>query len=175
MSLICLATAMTAEAKPLIEAFKLSALPQRGLNAWVGDGVCLVQTGMGAQRAAARIDALLSVQTGINAFINVGIAGADRPLGDVILAQSILDQESGRRWYPDLPPPAAAAHIEHCAVVTVTEPCSDYKASCVYDMEAAAIARVATEQTDLSRIHAIKVVSDNAEHPLDDFSVKNVI
>ncbi len=174
MSLICLVTAMTAEAKPLVEAFNLKAFPQRGLSAWMGDGVCLVQTGMGAQRAAARIESLLSVQVGIDAFINVGVAGGDRELGDVIIASSLLDQVSQRRWYPHLPASSVIDATNHCEVVTVTEPCRDYRNDCVYDMEAASVAKVATQHTDLSRIHAVKVISDNPSHSVEDFCVKNV-
>jgi len=174
MSLICLVTAMTAEAKPLIEAFRLKALPQRGLSAWIGDGVCLVQTGMGAQRAIARLDSLLVAQSEINAFINVGVAGGDRDLGEVVLASCIKDQSTGRRWYPQLPPQSATHDVDHCEVVTVSEPSDDYRENCVYDMEAAAVVHVASQHTDLSRIHSVKVISDNPEHPMDDFSVKNV-
>ena len=174
MSLICLVTAMTAEAKPLIQRFNLKALPQRGLSAWIGDDICLVQTGMGTQRAAARLEALLSVQTGINAFINVGIAGGDRDLGDVILASSTQDHTTKRRWYPQLPPTNAVNSIDHCEVVTVAQPCTNYKTDCVYDMEAAAIFQVGVRHTDLSRIHSVKVISDNPSHPMDEFSVKNV-
>ena len=165
---------MTAEAKPLIQRFNLKALPQSGLSAWIGDGVCLVQTGMGAQRAAARLDALLSVQSGINAFINVGIAGADRALGEVVYASSVLDQTTERRWYPHLPPKNVVTSVEHCEVITVAKPCADYRTDCAYDMEAAAVFEVATKHTDLSRIHSVKVISDNPSHPMDDFSVKNV-
>jgi len=144
---------MTAEARPLVDAFRLRALPQRGLDAWIGDGVCLVQTGMGAQRAAARLSALLTVQTGIDAFINVGVAGGDRPIGEVILADTILDNTSGKRWFPHLPPMHIASDVNNCSVVTVTEPCNEYRPDCVFDMEAAATAAVATQHTDLSRLH----------------------
>lgn len=174
MPLICLVTAMTAEAKPLIQRFNLKALPQSGLSAWKGDGVCLVQTGMGVQRAAARLDALLSVQSGINAFINVGIAGGDKELGEVVLASSVVDKATDRRWYPHLPPNNIVDSIDHCEVTTVAKPCTNYQADCVYDMEAAAVFRVATQHTDISRIHSVKVISDNPSHPMDDFSVKNV-
>ena len=174
MSLICLVTAMTAEAKPLIRHFNLEALPQSGLSAWKGDGVCLVQTGMGAQRAAARLDALLSVQLGITAFINVGIAGGDRELGEVILASSVVDKTTDRRWYPQLPPSSVVDFVDHSEVVTVATPCTNYRTDSVYDMEAAAVTRVASQHTELSRIHTVKVISDNPSHPLDDFSVKNV-
>jgi len=152
---------MTAEAKPLIQQFNLQALPQRGLSAWKGDGVCLVQTGMGAQRAAARLDALMSVQSGITAFINVGIAGGDRELGDVILASSVVDKATDRRWYPHLPPHSVVGSVDHCEVVTVAKPCTNYRADAVFDMEAAAITQVASQHTELSRIHTVKVISDN--------------
>lgn len=217
MSLICLVTAMTAEAKPLVEAFNLKPLPQKGLRAWTGDGVCLVQTGMGQQRAEARIDALLTVQLGINAFINVGIAGGDRAIGDVIIASSVQDKISGRIWYPHLPPKSLTSAatspdfnkaannkrepytevantvntntsdlnsvgpsmvdpntVDHCAVISVPEPCDNYRKDCVYDMEASAVTRTVLQHTDLSRIQTVKVISDNPTNPLDDFSVKNV-
>jgi len=177
MSLICLVTAMTAEAKPLVEAFNLKPLPQKGLSAWIGDGVCLVQTGMGQQRAEARIDALLAIQQGINAFINVGIAGGKRDLGDVIIASSVQDKLSGKIWYPHLPPKSIKQNtvsVDHCAVVSVPEPCDHYRTDCVYDMEAAAVTRTVLQHTDLSRIQTVKVISDNPDNPLDDFSVKNV-
>jgi len=174
MSLICLVTAMTAEARPLVDEFQLSALPQRGLNAWIGDGVCLLQTGMGAQRAAARIDTLLSVQSGINAFVNVGIAGGNHPLGSVVLADTIIDNSTGKQWFPHLPPHPVASDLANCAVISVAEPSSDYRNDSVFDMEAAAVIKIASQHTDLSRIQAIKVVSDNHDQPLSNFSVKDV-
>ena len=174
MPLICLIAAMTAEAKPLIQRFNLKPTPQRGLGIWKGDGVCLVQTGMGAQRVAARLDSLFKVQSDISAFINVGIAGGDRELGEVVLASSVVDKSTERRWYPHLPPKTVVGSVDHCEVATVAKPCTNYQANSVFDMEAAAICRVATQHTDLSRIHSIKVISDNPDHPMDDFSVKNV-
>ncbi len=206
MSLVCLITAMTAEARPLIESFNLKALPQKGLSAWVGEGVCLVQTGMGQQRAESRIDALLANQLGISAFINVGIAGGKRQLGDVIIASSVHDQLSGKTWYPHLPPSSvlstansstisstnfsddssedafadtfeneqASCAVDHCAVISVPEPCEHYRSDCVYDMEASAVINTTSKHTDLSRIQTVKVISDNPDNPLDDFSVKNV-
>lgn len=184
MAITCLVTAMTAESKPLIEAFGLTPVPQRGLSAWTGDHLCLLQTGMGAQRAAARLETLMSIQTGIDAFINVGIAGGDRPIGRVVLASSVHDYTTGRRWYPHLPPQmgATSAHPsteqslteDYCEVVTVAEPSTQYQKNCVFDMEAAAVVKAATQYTDLSRIQCVKVVSDNPENPIDDFSVKNV-
>jgi len=174
MPLVCLVVAMTAEARPLVDAFHLHALPQRGIDAWIGDGVCLLKTGMGSQRAEARLTALLALQSGINAFINVGVAGGKRNIGDVILADSIINNSSGKRWFPHLPPLPIANDIANCSVVTVVEPCSDYRTDCVFDMEAAAVASVGTKHTDLSRVHAIKVISDNDAQPLSDFSVKSV-
>ncbi len=184
MAITCLVTAMTAESRPLIEAFQLKPVPQRGLSAWVGNEVCLLQTGMGAQRAAARLETLMSILTGIDAFINIGIAGGDRPIGQVLLASSVHDHTTGRRWYPHLPPlPTTALATdpanpsvtqEYCEVVSVAEPSSEYRKDCVFDMEAAAVLQAATQYTDLSRIQCVKVVSDNPQHPIDDFSVKNV-
>ena len=174
MSLICLVTAMTAEAKPLVQALHLQRLPQSGLSAWMGDGVCLLQTGMGAQRAGARLESMLAAHPNIDAFINVGVAGGNRELGDVVIGSSVQDQLSERRWYPHLPSATVTDGVDHCEVITVASPCDHYHAHCVYDMEAAAIANVASRHTDLSRSQTVKVISDNPERPMDDFSVKNV-
>jgi len=174
MSLICLVTAMTAEAKPLIQRFNLKPLPQSGIRAWEGNGLCLVQTGMGAKNASAQLEALVSVQFGISAFINIGIAGGDRKLGEVILASAVVDKNTERRWYPHLPPSGVVGSVDHCEVVTVAKPCTHYRADSVYDMEASAVFGVASQHTDSSRIHSVKVISDNPSYPLSNFSVKNV-
>lgn len=165
---------MTAEAKPLVQALNLKRLPQSGLSTWMGDGVCLVQTGMGVQRACARLESMMVMQPGIDAFINVGVAGGDRELGAVVIGSCVTDRSSNRRWYPHLPPLSATGEVEHCEVVTVDTPCGDYQSHCVYDMEAAAMAKTASQHTDLSRTQYVKVISDNPEHPMDDFSVNNV-
>ena len=158
--MLYLLTALAAEARPLRDEYRLAARPDCGPFAhFVGDGVELVQTGIGKTAMAAGCGwlAARAFETP-GLWLNVGIAGhRDLPLGSPLLAHQVLDRATGRTFYPPLvfAPPCSTGTVE-----TVDRPELDYPLGHAYDMEASAFAEIAQKVAGAELAHVLKVVSD---------------
>jgi nucleoside phosphorylase len=165
MSKICLVTALPAEAQPLVEHFKLRQQQHPGMRVWFGDDHCLLQTGVGKLAASAQLARLLQSSADIIAVINVGICGAERPLGDVLMAHSVTDDGSGRHWFPHLPAQRNLPACDTLELRTLDTAGLHYSATTMLDMEASGIATAATAHLDMAFVQFVKAVSDNSEQP----------
>jgi len=174
MSTICLVTALAAEAQPLIEHYRLRRMAVPGLRVWSNDDYCLLQTGIGKLQAASRLAAWLPQATQVRGIINVGICGADRPMGNVLMAHSVIDDGSQRRWYPHLPARRDLGDTPTLDLRTLDTPSSHYTSNTMFDMEAAGVAIAATAHVDMACVHFIKAVSDNPEHSLYKVSPQSI-
>lgn len=169
MTKICLVTALPAESKPLIAHFGLAALATPGLTIYDGEHLCLVETGIGKLPAAVSVAAFLYSSPSICALVNIGLAGADRPIGEVLLAHCVKDQASGKLWYPHLPSRRRLNDADSIEVHTVDTPSTDYTPEHAFDMEASGVFSAATRRLNLDAVHCVKVVSDNATQPWQKF------
>ncbi|MFQ5792846.1 MAG: hypothetical protein ACE5JI_20450, partial [Acidobacteriota bacterium] len=141
--MIRIVVALQAEARPLVSHYRLKAVAG-AFPLYQSEGLWLVVSGVGKTRAAAAT-ANLHAAAGEGpgcAWINVGIAGhRERPVGEAILADKIVDGASGRRWYPPrlpgVPPPSAS-------VLTVDHVEERFTGDWVYEMEAAGICAAAS-------------------------------
>jgi hypothetical protein len=164
--MIRIVTALPAEARPLLNHFGLKArMPQGMFPVFEGEDMALVVCGVGKASAAAAVAHLHGITGGRadRVWLNLGIAGhpTHRP-GEALLAHSIRDRASGRRWYPPqvMEPPCGGA-----PVVSVDVPETDYPEDALYDMEAAGFYPTATRCATGELVQCLKIVSDNRQAP----------
>jgi len=133
-----------------------------------------VVTGPGKPAAAAGT-AFLGALSGCpqaTIWINLGIAGhAERQVGEVLLARSITDADSGRVWRPILPQdrPCPADDL-----LTLDRPDLGYRHKGMVDMEASGFFPTACRYADTELVQILKVVSDNRATTARGLSAKQV-
>ncbi len=142
-----LAIALHAEARPVIERYRLKQDASFALPVFRRNEVWLTVTGTGRMKSAIATTFLIAhVENGEHAVIfNLGIAGHTQKagegpvkVGDRFLAHKITEQGTGRSFYPDL---LARSPLAESALTTVDAPLDRADASGVepglVDMEAA--------------------------------------
>ena len=158
-----LVTALAAEARPLIERYRLAKI-EADFPLYRGDGLQLIVAGVGRVCAAAAT-AYLAGRTPARplAWLNIGIAGhGSLAVGTPLLAHKITD---GRTvYYPAFPfrPPCATSPVH-----TVDRPETSYRDGIAFDMEAAGFWPTACRFASAELVHCLKIVSDNPDHPAD--------
>lgn len=156
-----LVVALMAEARPLVEHFRLSGEARGGpFRLFRGEGTALVVSGPGKVAAAAATASLHLESGGVMnaAWLNVGVAGhRSRAVEEPLLAGKVVDAGSGESWYPPLlfSPPTAVD-----TVITVDRPESVFPENAAYDMEAAGFLPTACRFASAELVHCLKVVSD---------------
>ncbi|MEE8321559.1 MAG: hypothetical protein V3R68_06955 [Gammaproteobacteria bacterium] len=171
--LIC---ALKCEGRPLIQQYGLKQHGNAGrMTTYVSNknDLSLTITGTGKDNAA--------VGTGYahdrfkarsqDAWLNIGIAGhASIDVGQAVLAHRIQDSGSDRVWYPQIvfEPPCRTAEL-----LTLDTPYNNY-ADKLYDMEAAGFYMAASRYAGTKLIHSLKIISDNAAHPVHDHAASFV-
>jgi len=161
--------ALPAEAKPLTAHFGLKRVqPDGDFPIYQKGAVTLVRSGVGKEAAANATWFLLNHHQQENSiWINLGIAGhATRQIGDMILAKSILNEDSGEQW------PAPSCLNPPCAIellTTLNQPDFDYSRPYAFDMEAAGF---------LSALggngYCLKIISDNSSNPGHGIKAKRI-
>jgi hypothetical protein len=128
----------------------------------------LTVSGPGKTAAAAAATHLFAASGGERdgVWVNVGMAGhGDLDIGRGVLAHKVIDEGSGRCWYPPLtletPCPSAT-------VLTVERLEEDYEGDRLYDTEAAGFFAAASRFATSELVHAFKVVIDNPAATLGD-------
>ena len=91
-----------------------------------------------------------------DSVINVGCAAG--LTGGCYLINSLTDQDTGRRFYPDM---LIDSSLPEAALITSSSIVSDPKPGYLYDMEAALILSHVMKKTAPSRIAIVKAVSDD--------------
>lgn len=173
MNILRLVIAFKAEAAPFIEHYALKPEQTNDEFPIYQNGACaLVLSGPGTAAAAAATHYLhkVSDQSPNALWINTGIAGHPHlRLGSVALAGDIIDRAGGRSWQ-------TAQNVPHQLAVekliTVDSPETEYKEQALYDMEAAGFYPAALLYSRPERVQCLKVVSDNNDSPLCNFSIQ---
>lgn len=162
--------ALACEAKPLIDAWKLSR--QTSLHAFAtysNSTHTVVVSGIGKAAMAGAVGYTLSrfAECPAPILINFGIAGhATQPCGSAYLVNKLTDSETGRRFYPQL---AFCSPCPTSSLISCPRPEIEYKADGLYDMEASAFYEIAMRFSSCELSHCLKVVSDNRQNPVADF------
>lgn len=162
--------ALLAEGRVLIERWKLIRISQHPFAVYAGDDKIVTITGIGKPAMAAAVAYVMAIfgNTRYPLLINLGIAGhRDREVGAIFCADKVVDLEVAKAFYP-----AILCHLPCAtlAIKTVTKPCFTYSDAFLIDMEAAAFYEIAVKFSTCELIHCLKLVSDNAELPLDTVS-----
>lgn len=159
--------ALSTEAKPLIQEFQLKKLlVPSPFELYVRNDVVLVVSGVGKIAMAAAVayaGAYFSVEWPI--LINVGMAGhAALPLGQVCIADKIVDADSGKVFYPQL---LGLHRLSSVGLRSWSQPQLTYDDALMCDMEAAGFFEIGVKLTSSELIQCVKVISDNRQHPAD--------
>lgn len=167
--------ALPCEAKPLIRAWRLKKPPgKQAFAIYQNNDTVLVVSGLGKIAMAGAVAYTMAQFSDAQQpiLLNLGIAGhPHQPIGCCLLADMIIDAESGRRFYPQLPfkPPCPTS-----ALKTFTKVNTGYAEDCLYDMEASAFYEIASRFSTNELIHCCKVVSDNSSSPLENICETSV-
>lgn len=145
--LIYMAVALYFEAEPFIKYMKLKRdSAYEKFQVFANKKVYLVITGSGEINGAAAVSYLCALcpPSYGDIFVNFGICGAaaDIPRGRLFLIHSIVEESTGRRFYPDL---LWEHDFETAAIETVSVPAGTMEGRCarLVDMEAAGIYQAA--------------------------------
>ena len=162
--MINLVVALPAEARPLIERYRLNEKTTIGtFRVYRHADMSLIISGPGKIAAAAATALLAGSNTPGKqaAWLNIGIAGhATYSTGQSLLAHRITDHATGKNWYPpqlfDLPTTTVS-------LLTVDIPENSYRQDVAYDMEASGYYPVASRFSSTELVQCFKVISDNRE------------
>ena len=159
--------ALKPEARPLLDHFGLRPLPDEPRIYHNADAhISLTLSGIGKSAAAgavARTHEYFDADRS-HAWLNLGIAGhADLPVGQAVMVKKVTDAASAQTWFPSrVFPVTIPAHD----LLTLDEPGSDYREE-LFDMECAGFFRAVSDVATLELAQALKIVSDNADRPMD--------
>ena len=170
---VLLAIALHAEARPVIERFRLKQDASSGLPVFLRDEIRLTVTGTGSMKSAIATTCLLArvERDEDTVLFNLGIAGHTQQaekgpvsVGDRFLANKITERSTGRSFFPDL---LARTPLAESVVTTVERPLDRAEAGTLEpglaDMEAAGFYQAAATFLPPHRIGCVKVVSDHLE------------
>ncbi len=160
---LVICVALACEARPFIDRYRLKKeTKSRVFSVYLHKELALVLivTGIGRLKMAAAVSYIhqyLSL-TSDSYYINIGIAGSGMlSLGDLIIAEKIKDQSTGRTYFPFV---ADQPFSQLNLVTSYDKPVSDYPEQGVVDMEAAAFFVSAGLFVSQEQLLCLKVVSD---------------
>lgn len=161
MRRIGIVTALMAEAAPIINFYRLQKQAKHAAyHHFRSESIDLLVCGMGADKMRFGLKAYFenSAKAHPTIWINIGIAGTKfHEVGDLLWAKSIDGKEIGI--------PESAINQTAMNVVSLTKPSTEYKANCLFDMEANTFLKMIKKNLSdlqISSVFCAKVVSDNA-------------
>ncbi len=170
-----LVVALYAEARPLIDHFRLKALAHPTLfPIWSHDTVVLIISGVGKIQAAAAVSYLAGIYRDepIDSWLNIGIAGhRSLPIGTPTLVHKITDASRNISFFPSF------AFVPTCATypcLTVDQPTNAYPEDALCEMEGSGFYPLAAKIAPLETIHLFKVISDNRDNSSHNITKKQV-
>lgn len=156
--------ALTPEAKPLCEYFKLKRITSENLPFPIfvnkEKNIHLIISGLGKIKMAVAAAFLQSYTQNFSytCFLNVGIAGsAEFPIGEFVLANKLSDMSAHRHYYPFVP----SLKFSNTHLMTFDSPQSFYPNKGMVDMEASGFFEAANRFVTLEQIMVAKIISDN--------------
>ena len=163
--------ALHSEAKPIIECFDLELSHELSeFPVYENERIRLIRSGVGKQSVIRATEFLSNSDRNsrYRAWLNVGTAGhRSFEVGAGVLANKIVDQATGRSWYPS----AFCSASWTCGqVITVDEAELDYQEDACFDMEAAGFYPTACRSSLIDLIFCYKVISDNMTHPVQNIT-----
>lgn len=152
----------------MIAAWQLKKLPASNppFAIYADARRAVVITGMGKVAMAGAIGYTMALfaAPAMPVMLNLGIAGhPHRPLASLVLAHKIIDVETQRCFYPQLP---FSVSIPSHALSTHPTANADYSNGDLFDMEASGFYEMAIKFSSSELIHVLKIISDNAQSPV---------
>lgn len=179
MHTVNIITALSAEARPLIDYFNLKRLHEiSSYKVYRNSDIVLAVSGIGKVNSAAASGFLHGKFDFVHCtgWLNVGIAGhQSRNIGEGFLAHTIQDDATGRVWYPSF---VFKRPCETDIVRTVDRVEYIYDEDIAYEMEAAGFYFSASRAGPAELVHCYKIVSDNSESSvfgLDADQISNLV
>lgn len=168
---VLIVAALTAETKPLLRHFQLQKDPTfKRLEVFSNRETFLITTGVGKVRSAVAVASFFAAVDDVESFIalNIGIAGAAAgngfEIGTPLLAHKIIDQGTGRAYFPDL---LVNTSLKETVLTTVERPhsmtCDEAPIAGAVDMEGSGFFQAATTFLSPHRIGCIKIISDHLD------------
>ena len=155
-------TALKAEAQPIISHYSL--VKNDASHIYFNGNIFLFVIGVGNKKAAKRLKTLSMnyTQWKNTAVINIGIAGGsqfDVKLGEIYRINKVLDQDSGRIYFPDI---LIKSTISEIGLTTVLRPVNNRPVTQrgLVDMEASTIFEFMSKYVPPHRLNFLKIVSD---------------
>ncbi len=163
--MIYYAMALYPEAQPFIWQMNLKKRAEEThLQIFENEETCLVITGVGEVQAAAAVAYLLARRPpkAQDLLVNVGVCGSERqPLGTCYLCNKIVEQTTGRTFYPDI---LLRHPFEEAATMTCPVVAGDgANETALLDMEAAGIYQAGQMFLQPHQMAFLKIVSDAAD------------
>ena len=157
--MIYLITALDAEARAIIEHYRLKRVFPLPYTLYEGENTLLLVTGRGKTNALMAVSALLGWRrpSSEDTLINVGICGAPNSfsIGEPLLVHQITDGE--RRYYPDI---LYSHSLRETSLICVDTP-QAFPCEAPVDMESAGIFCAASKFFKLHQMAFLKIVSDH--------------
>lgn len=171
--MICIVTALSFEAQPLIEHYNLTNIENSYFRIYKSEDIMLIISGVGKLRSAVATTYVLSQIENIDraAAINIGLCGAynrDYAIGTPILINKIADMDTGYEYFPDIlfSHDMIEGELEtHAKAVSRggNAKTNEKQGKRFVDMEAAGFFEAASSFLPPHRISCIKIVSDYLE------------
>ena len=161
---VCWVIALLSEAKPIISALKLTRTDnEAAFPIYKNDvlGHLMIISGIGQNNAAGATSYICGRYDvpAWAAWINIGIAGyAEGPLGKLFQAVKVTNELETRVAYPGF---RLSKLVPLTTLETREQPCNEYKADTLYDMEGLAFTETASRFSCNELTFLFKVVSDS--------------
>ena len=158
--MIFIVSALYPELEPFIEKYSLSISSEAGMKLYKNDQIVAAIMGTGKVNAAYSLGKLFSLYPPCedSVLINVGIAAGSIP-GSTFVINSITDQDSDRRFYPDM---LYNIGLQEKGLVTSSKVITELSnEDALYDMEASAVYMCGMKCISPDRMFFIKTVSDS--------------
>ncbi|VAW83961.1 hypothetical protein MNBD_GAMMA16-1781 [hydrothermal vent metagenome] len=163
--MIYIVCALQCEAKPIVEKYKLSLIPDKPFRIFQGKEMRVLVSGIGkiaTATAMAYLYALDGEQKNAT-WLNMGVAGHQSlESGSLFNINKVTEDTTGVNWYPARFPSLAMSSHHVLTVETASE---DYPSDALYDMEASAFMLTALRFSPVDLVQLLKIVSDNLENP----------
>ena len=167
---IAIVCALYAEAKPLIDHFKLrKKVGYFPFTIFEGDYITLIISGVGKYSAGCAVSYVSALwHTSFLSFLNVGIAGhKSLDVGTLCIPSKVVSPGSKKDFYPALMLDMKAK-VE--TLYTLEAPTQDYFEEALFDMEAYEFFKCGMRFTTIEHLISLKVVSDNEKNPADNLT-----
>ena len=175
---VIVAVALDCEARPLIDYYKLKRdhdVTAFKIYSCCNSEIILVVTGVGKVNSAAAMGFIFHYAGAGShfTFINVGIAGGDRAMGDCYLIDKISDHATGNCFFLHMVSDLAC--LPTINLISYDQPQQLYSDQYLMDMEASGWVQTLLHMVNIEQIQLIKIVSDNGSQSIARINASHVV